>query len=714
MFKKFTFGLFLGDVLEQNGKTEKHETIHEDINDDSALLDNRYSGSRKFNVINNVYYHTKLPRLQNTLNNVVRSDNGQLLVLNNERHNNYNDAKLYKNNVTVENSVLINRGRNHKSSRADSFKSNILGQVMSGLNPTLALNKNVRSSNTVGFSILPKYTTSVYHSKPSLNKANVLTPNYRPNSRVIQLWNSVSNGNSLNVNKEALKSSYNIKKITHGNQTSTIITLAKNDQKNSRDTVEKSDRFELIPKFENSFSHLKNWPEDSLKDTQDVDLYEKYTSLRVENNNSNLFPLSKQKVPANETKTKQKVSHKEEFQQDSKWTKIPTVFLEEKPVDLKPLYPDLEPNKPLVLISNSNKTVPTNVNKSPTKNMTTVVAETVSTPVSHVTQDTMIHIYNPATKNATKNSTKTDVNVDPKPNYSPPKKVHIVFASNKNETEYYKSQLNDTFNLDCPTITINTVTRVNNTIQSKEGCTDLNIIINSHVLNSNGNQEHPANSSKVSFEVFQGTHININSATDLQDVTDEDGMDKFVTANSTEPTGSSVSTELTNSTTDYYSSPTTNQDKDQLESEAPVESSVAASEVQAITNPNYDSIFTLSPTTAVSTTEDDEDDEIEDYGPAGIMEYFTSLYARYTYLNPVNYGIFSMAVAPFAAFAAGVIGVATFLFPWAFPGAFDLARSHSYNAFDFTNDITNLLAISNDNNCTTITKWRKRCKQKRR
>ncbi|EGI60417.1 hypothetical protein G5I_11397 [Acromyrmex echinatior] len=128
--------------------------------------------------------------------------------------------------------------------------------------------------------------------------------------------------------------------------------------------------------------------------------------------------------------------------------------------------------------------------------------KTVYNPTTHVTQNTVVHILNDDLKkpnvtvtqlkapetdataaNQATSSGSSSESLAQRPN------VHVMFTSQNDENKNIsKQEINtapSTYNTNCPTIMINTYTRVNNTLQSKEGCTDLNIIVNSHVLNTN-------------------------------------------------------------------------------------------------------------------------------------------------------------------------------------------------------------------------------------
>ncbi|KYN04524.1 hypothetical protein ALC62_04515 [Cyphomyrmex costatus] len=137
---------------------------------------------------------------------------------------------------------------------------------------------------------------------------------------------------------------------------------------------------------------------------------------------------------------------------------------------------------------------------------TSLQNKTVYNPTTHVTQNTVVHILNdglkkpnvtvtelkaPETDEAAANQVASSESSSESlgPSAQRPN-VHIMSTSQKDENKNISKQETDTspsstYNTNCPTIMINTYTRVNNTLQSKEGCTDLNIIVNSHILNTN-------------------------------------------------------------------------------------------------------------------------------------------------------------------------------------------------------------------------------------
>lgn len=604
-------------------------------------------------------------------------------------------------------------------------------------------------------------------------------------------------------------------------------------------------------------SHLKNWPSDSLQSVEDLYNYEKYTT----------FPEAATKKPSvhkihkipedsgNKRITSNQVTSMHPSMQEMiQWLKIPAFATNqshlvaqesEKPISntFEPIYEDLEPNTPLKpieeeqivdKIDNGEFIKPQYYFSSP--QFDTIInhlqdpvlkRRPVYRPISDISQNTVVHISNTGSK--TPEVTHTESNYSPsKPiiaNQKPssPPNVHIMFmddemmnSSNVGETS--APGVKD----DCPTIMINSITKVKNKIQSKEGCTDLNIVINSHILNTNvftspatsstgedqyategqknpdgnvatdkydgqftndlqytnqftsqytngpvytdgpqytnkptassdiydknyytpnqnnpyqpvkdtenpaveGNQEvenNPAVDDNLdTFEIFQGTNIQIgpSSSNEVEFANEVQGAEN---AADTPETGGGSSA---GSTSDAENAPAVEtasgvapaaEASQALQSSSALEpgpgqaNDAAGSEaILSIPRPNFPNLSgvtnqlpslaenfgggqsgasggPLSDSTALTTADADDDGEYGlDISPSSIMESMTSLFSYFEYLNPLHYGMFSIAMAPFTAFAAGVLGVAAFLFPWALPGALDFARSSDKVTIRFT------------------------------
>ncbi|XP_032682932.1 uncharacterized protein LOC116849670 [Odontomachus brunneus] len=454
----------------------------------------------------------------------------------------------------------------------------------------------------------------------------------------------------------------------------------------------------------------------------------------------------------------------------------------------------------------------------------------VYNPTTHVSQNTVVHILNDGLKkpNVTVTQLKvpessdasvlTDqaVSSDSSSEETPSEmvqrpNVHIMFTSQKDEDETPPKQETNAFpspsdNSNCPTIMINSYTRVNNTIQSKEGCTDLNIIINSHVLNTNvfkpsGEPTETQQQTSVATQSYSDTDESNKYVEEVaDDLSHQDSSNSYVTA-SADTYGSSGSFQSPYPVVqgDYYDS---QKDPVGISSHNPISPELSTVEVfqgtqisvsapyiplkdtEATAGPVVDgaadavgssvdgpsvgddasSSALLPPAVGVgdiasgasasgspagnapaagnvpvvalpsslnepgtamglannglvpsgtlqlpslpslpsrpsrpsvggkpslsssggashgsagssSHHDDDDDDDDFDMTPGGLMQSMTSVFTYFTFLNPLGYSFFSLAAAPFAAMAAGVLGVAAFIFPWAFPSAFDFGRA---------------------------------------
>lgn len=455
---------------------------------------------------------------------------------------------------------------------------------------------------------------------------------------------------------------------------------------------------------------------------------------------------------------------------------------------------------------------------------------TVYNPTTHVSQNTMVHILNDGLKKP--NVTVTQLKVSESSNASvltdqavssdssseeTPSEmvqrpnVHIMFTSQNEENEAPPKQETNAFpsssdNSNCPTIMINSYTRVNNTIQSKEGCTDLNIIINSHVLNTNvfkpsGEPTETLQQTSVATQSYGNTDESNKYADEVaDDLSHQDSSDSYVTASANTygssgsfqspypvvqgdyydsqkdpveiPSHDPVSPELSTvevfqgtqisvsapyvplKDTEATAGPAVDGVADAVGSSvdgpsvgddasssallppaagavgdvasgvsasgSPVGNVPAAVNVVAVPSslnepgtvmglannglipsgtlqlpslpslpsrpnlpgrpglggkPSLSSSGGASHGSAGSPSHHDDDDDDFDITPGGLLQSMTSVFTYFTFLNPLGYSFFSLAAAPFAAMAAGVLGVAAFIFPWAFPNAFDFGRA---------------------------------------
>ena len=547
---------------------------------------------------------------------------------------------------------------------------------------------------------------------------------------------------------------------------------------------------------------LKNWPNEALQNVQDLFNYEKYTSFI----DDEILDRNKVQIVERppEIPIKREPSIKSpDVQQPIRWSKIPIV----EPTSTDPPY---NPND--------------RIDVGPTMHIDNLLGDLTKKnenvqhqPMSQVSQNTIVHILNAASRKP--NVTVVEPASVPKSNKTktggnrPPQNVHIMFMTDKDEASANQSSPQQRppaqilgSDTDCPTIMINSITQINNTIESKEGCTDLNIVINSHVLNTNifkppagtqpptvtatealkdpyannvsnppsnyqsytpqnnyqnsnynGGYKEPSNEVQSdqfaapqptkpeisTFEVFQGTHINIGgggqSVDDTEENSGESGSDDS-TGNNADGEPLSNPEEGTNDVTGTSpeqppneevtsnAGPSAAEDTSAVadavtqagQSSEPIQTAGDVATAQAndapgaISLPSLPNVPNLSgvpgqvsnavsnlagggpggsrpggggpggggQTSLASIAGDDDDDDedlLDALSPVNLLESISSVFTYFSVLNPINYGIFGMAVAPFVAFAAGLLGVAAFLFPWAFPGGVDLARSWDYN-----------------------------------
>lgn len=427
--------------------------------------------------------------------------------------------------------------------------------------------------------------------------------------------------------------------------------------------------------------------------------------------------------------------------------------------------------------------------------------KTVYNPTTHVTQNTVVHILNDGLKKPNVTRLKASeanaaaANQATSSGSSSESLVQIpnvMFTSQKDENKNISKQETDTFpsstyNTNCPTIMINTYTRVNNTLQSKEGCTDLNIIVNSHVLNTNVFKPSSAPATAEDHQTSLTTQ-NYGSADEseeysdvLTDLSHVDSLGNYVTASTgtysnlletlqpdqhdyydsqKDPSeildpaqslglstidnlhtvevsqGTQISVSLTNAEESLAGSSVDGPGNDASSSavnppaasasasgppvagtpvsenpsvpvaqELPVylikpgpvtgQSSAGLGSLQLSALPNLPSLniatkpdlsssagSSLSPALGSSGSlpddDDDDDDDFDfdfDMSPGDVLQYMAKAFTYFSFLNPLGYGVVSLTSAPFVAMAAGILGIAAFIFPWALPSAFEFGRS---------------------------------------
>lgn len=607
-------------------------------------------------------------------------------------------------------------------------------------------------------------------------------------------------------------------------------------------------------------AYLKNWPNDALQDIEDLYNYEKYTSSLEDESSHESELLDADGTPI--LSSNNYFDHTDPILDSSvkkiiHWLKVPPIvpnttqffdYNDDKPIEpiFESTYGHLEPNRPLSISAHDDnyETVvlqdtspnqdldkidyhanypirwsnPSLITRpqyamdssypSPTlipsswPDVASQRNKTVYNPLTHVTQNTVVHILNDGLKKpnvtvtqlkapeahiatadqAASSESSSESSLAQRPN------VHIMFTSQKDKDKEPPKQETNIFpsltsNTNCPTIMINTYTRVNNTIQSKEGCTDLNIIVNSHV--SNTNVFTPSGTPAIAED--QQTSLATQSYGDADesekyaeaftDLSHEDSLDSYVTA-STGTYGFNPFETPQPGQHDYYE-PLKDPDEIPDQWNDPVQSlstievfqgtqiSVSASNVPladaeaspaGLVGPDDDasssavdppaagangpsvdgnsgseipsvselpaylikpgpvkgqannglapgslqlpalpslpsrpsrpniaikpgssiaspSLLTSGSSGSLSDDDDDDDDDDFDMSPSGMLHSIASAFTYFSFLNPLSYSIFSLAAAPFAAMAAGMIGVAAVVFPWAVPSVLDFGRS---------------------------------------
>ncbi|XP_053996090.1 uncharacterized protein LOC128885811 isoform X2 [Hylaeus anthracinus] len=589
-------------------------------------------------------------------------------------------------------------------------------------------------------------------------------------------------------------------------------------------------------------THLKNWPNGAIQNVDDFQHYEEYTSFAdnsnlekpVASNNTgvnHLVPIASPnlheivhwwKIPAFMTNA----SHIMESDQAN--DPISSVAFD-------PVYQNLEPNKPsrpttlqpfkpasvYPFVSRpgyATEKIPSWLGNVKFRNKTSYK------PQTQVSQNTVVQLINtdPRKPNRTMIAAKVPVTSGKPvfsgflgspsgppsalgsntytpslflsqlsgPSYTTPKpgpNVHIGFTSYEetNKTSDHRAPQAPlvTYDQSCPTILINSYTRINNTIQSKEGCNDLNIIINSHVFNTNtlkstpspvddqitnhetyqtygeadkyvgqidtgpsyhqpapayhyytpqndpGNivpQGNDVSSDGNSVQVFQGAQINIlgsnaqNAVTSFVDATSpaEFEVEEFDESDSPDDNPNTESLESSSGLAESESgqaddAPGLNSVVQPagagLSNPSSVSNSPSSSTGQTALSPSPSS----SPASASDDDDDDDDDDDFDLSPIGIMESIGALFNYFTFVNPLHYGFFSLAAAPFTALAAGILGIFSFLFPWMFPSGFSFNRAGRNYAVNFWPNVEEIVWPSIDNH-GRMNEWKRRRKKRKR
>jgi len=592
-------------------------------------------------------------------------------------------------------------------------------------------------------------------------------------------------------------------------------------------------------------AYLKNWPNEALQNIEDLYNYEKYTSLEEESSHESDLSNADETPILNNYFDRTDPILDSSVKQIIHWLKVPTIvsnstqyfdYNDDKPV-LESIYENLEPNRPLNIQDNETilQDIPPNQDfdkvdyhanypiqwsnpssivrpqyvtdssnpsavliPSSWSNVASLRNKTAYNPMTHVTQNTVVHILNdglkkpnvtvtqlkaPETDTAavgqatSSGSSSESLELAQRPN------VHVMFTSQKDEDKDPSKQKIDfplsSANSKCPTIMINTYTRVNNTIQSKEGCTDLNIIVNSHVSNTNvftpsstpaivedqqtslatqsygdanknentaftdlshedfsnsyvtvstgtygsgpletpqsGQHDYyesqknpseipnqwngPTQSSGLStIEVFQGTQISIpGSNVPLADAETTNPAESSVDGPGDDTSNSAVNPPAGASTSGSSVAGSLGSENPSVPQELPVHlikpgpvkgqannglvpgSLQLPSFLNRPSKPGLSSVASpsLSQTSGASGSSDDDDDDDDDdfdMSPGSMLQYIGSTFTA-SFLNPLSYGFFSLTAAPFVAMAAGVLGVAAVILPWALPNVLDFGRS---------------------------------------
>ncbi|XP_015181177.1 PREDICTED: uncharacterized protein LOC107068868 [Polistes dominula] len=743
-----------------------------------------------------------------------------------------NLSKIYK-LINHENDVLTKLDDKHDSKLNDNSQREVInnsGKRRLGANE-LALNQNLNSEERVDILDRKNIPASTYRNSVKVGhygSTPVLSYNRFP--QVVAIRNvtntmlrdrenygfSKHTVNDLNQSTKNSKLSTSVRKITPQSKITTnsrkpTINFVRRDN-NIIDRRNITRVSQLNNQISKANSLLKNWPNDIPKDAEDFYNYHRYTSFPGQiqnlqntdqlinpnnNNNSNVH----HRVPAMQPG----------IQEIVQWMKVPAFssnqsqMLESDEFDgpisvtFKPIYENLEPNLPLkpsvdntLNHNNGNNYFDNLLHVSPNWDTSTTNNDLIQAsslppkktgykPITQITQNTVVHILNNGSKKS--NSTLTEIN-DLQKNISMPvtsiqassitsdsqPNMQVMFLS---EEDKVKENVN--FDENCPTIMINSFTNVNNTIESKEGCTDLNIIINSHILNTNvikpaettiddpnnadlspnennkyvgpiedtypsfsiNNYETtptaiyntpsyhhdyiPQNDeifqSEISSEpnyissdlpilqVVQNTQVSVTNLNDQPNDVDGSTLSETPVENLDDTSGP-VNNDVASTINQGQSASSTFTDvsgNGQGNSNANGLGTLQNSELSNRPNlpntvshliNNRPSSGTNLGSTVNNDDDDDDDDDDFDLSPSGVLESITSTFTYLTFFTPLNYSLFSLAAAPFAALAAGILGIAAFIFPWTIPSAFDFGRSSNPVTIKFTPNLDEVVRHS--------------------
>lgn len=577
---------------------------------------------------------------------------------------------------------------------------------------------------------------------------------------------------------------------------------------------------------------LKNWPNGAIQNVDDFQNYEKYTSF---GDDPKLEQAITKPVPLKNVSLSHPVPvTSPSLQEIVHWLKIPAFMTNGshivesdqagEPVSFvfDPIYENLEPNRPskpsdvqtfkpgfIYPVHSRPSYTPGNFKLPSWLGSVLLKNKTVYNPQTQVSQNTVVHFLNTDSRKPNRTTVVAKVpgnygqpgpsgsssgytsypssillsQLSPSTTSKPGPNVHIGFTSYEDKNKVPESQTPVvTYDQSCPTILINSYTKINNTIQSKEGCTDLNIIINSHVFNTNmlkptapqaGTQPNPGSyeiygdkyagvsqdafldpglgqavpiyqssssgpsvwpqggyysppknpqgdvpletdvpSGLSNFEVFQGTHISVSGSNSQIDPSTEVEASppvdySLMEVDETDLPGNSAVTEEDSSALAAASDPAN--DDPGLNSLVQSPGDPNASPTSA--SPSHSAGLAATSSSQAPST-DDEDDEY-DLSPAGIMDSLASVFTYFTFVNPLHYGFFSLAAAPFTALAAGVLGIFTFLFPWVFPSSFNLGRANDDAAGSYWPNLEEIARRSMDK-YGRLNEWKSRRKKRKR
>nr|XP_031841636.1 uncharacterized protein LOC116430968 [Nomia melanderi] len=507
--------------------------------------------------------------------------------------------------------------------------------------------------------------------------------------------------------------------------------------------------------------YWKNWPNGEMQTQNDYQNYEKYTSF-IEDLNPDQVVKKPVHLGDNGTDHLLPISSPN-LQEIVHWLKIPAFMangsnvLESNEANdpmsavFDPVYQNLEPNRPLrpeslkpgfIYPLNSKYTtvkpaLPNMSSKNKTSSPQTLQDENAVQLNSDSKKPNWTkgpgNSGRPVNPSSSVSSGSLDAESQPSlitlpqlassTTQKPGPNVHIGFTSSEDKNKLpNQEELRPplvTYDQRCPTILINSYTRINNTIQSKEGCTDLNIIINSHVFNTNTFKSTPSPSYQTNPGIDQETdkygsdlsyHSNIedNFYGPLKDPVasgSQDNVDSNVQVfQGTHISISGSGNDGTSEINEFSDAPSSANDAPAVEGvnqadNDPNVNSVVRPDADVVSDEAFvpslgspSSELVASPAPAAVANDDDDDDEY-DLSPSGIVESIASVFAYFTFINPLHYGFFSIAAAPFTALAAGILGTVTFLFPWLFPSSFGFSRANN-DAIGFWSSVEEIVSQS--------------------